>query len=410
MGWTRALGAVASVSDAEAVEGMKAMCHEIMGVAGDAATLAAMAPDVDRLVGLLAKRISPIFDAAAVAPGPSTARACKYVLNTLMQVFQEPALASAVGEANERMIVAALLERLLDAAVPRMEEGPQLVKALNVLMLKVLEHCPRTSSFRALLRLLATPPESVADDEATTARFNELVVKCLIKLTKALGATLHEVRLPELLQEIHGYFDALGTEEIRRRGRASDGGDKPLGMVKTILHKVTEIVGHDVYDSMGLCPPRDADPAPIIYAYVELNLQSMPDAPGVPRHFEPLAKPRCPKRRRRRRRSRRRRRRSRRRRRRSLRPRPRRRRIPRSACGASHAGTLSPRRRPPRLSRGRPRAPSSGFARQTRWRRSGCARRRTRRDDRGDSGAAAAEGADAGARDDTRGDDGGRGW
>ena len=59
-----------------------------------------------------------------------------------MQVFQEPALASAVGEANERMIVAALLERLLDAAVPRMEEGPQLVKALSVLMLKVLEHCP----------------------------------------------------------------------------------------------------------------------------------------------------------------------------------------------------------------------------------------------------------------------------
>ena len=154
--------------------------------------------------------------------------ACKYVLNTLMQVFQEPALASAVGEANERMIVAALLERLLDAAVPRMEEGPQLVKALNVLMLKVLEHCPRTSSFRALLRLLATPPESVADDEATTARFNELVVKCLIKLTKALEATLHEVRLPELLQEIHAYFDALGTEEIRRRGRASDGGDKPF--------------------------------------------------------------------------------------------------------------------------------------------------------------------------------------
>ena len=40
-------------------------------------------------------------------------------------------------------------------------------------------------------------------------------------------------------------------------------------------------MGHNVYDSMGLCPPRDADPAPIIYAYVELNLQSMPDAPGV---------------------------------------------------------------------------------------------------------------------------------
>ena len=36
------------------------------------------------------------------------------------------------------------------------------VKALNVLMLKVLEHCDRTASFESLLRLLATPPATVA--------------------------------------------------------------------------------------------------------------------------------------------------------------------------------------------------------------------------------------------------------
>ena len=54
--------------------------------------------------------------------------------------------------------MAVLLARLLDPEVPRMDEGPQLVKALNVLMLKVLEHCPRTASFRALLGLLAGQP------------------------------------------------------------------------------------------------------------------------------------------------------------------------------------------------------------------------------------------------------------
>ena len=172
-----------------------------------------------------------------------------------------------------------------------MDEGPQLIKALNVLMLKVLEHCPKTSSFTALLRLLATPPDSVARDPEATAKFHELVVKCLIKLTKTLGATLKEVDLPALLLEVHAFFDALGVDEIRRRGRAGDGGDKPLRMVKTILHKVTEIIGHDVYDHMGLCPPRHAEPAPIIYAYVELNLRSMPNAPGVPRAFTPRAEP-----------------------------------------------------------------------------------------------------------------------
>ena len=131
-GWTRSLDTVASVSDAVAVEGMKSLCHEVMAAVGDGEMLNAMAPDADRLVGLLADRVSPIFDAAVAAPGPSTTRACKYVLNTMMQVFREPTLAASVGEENERATVAMLLERLLDPNVPKMEEGPQLVKALNV--------------------------------------------------------------------------------------------------------------------------------------------------------------------------------------------------------------------------------------------------------------------------------------
>ena len=87
-----------------------------------------------------------------------------------MQVFQEPRLASAVGQASEQRCIAALLERLLDPRSAEMEEGPALVKALNVLMLKVLEHCDRTASFESLLRLLATPPATVAADADAAAR------------------------------------------------------------------------------------------------------------------------------------------------------------------------------------------------------------------------------------------------
>ena len=286
-GWTRSLDSVTSVSDAVAVEGMKSLCHEVMAAVGDAEAFRAMAPDCDALVGSLAARVSPIFDAAVAAPGPSTTRACKYVLNTMMQVFQEPTLAASVGQENERATVAALLERLLDANVPKMEEGPQLVKALNVLMLKLLEHCPRTNSFRALLGLLADAPEAVADEPAALVKFHDLVVKCLIKLTKSLGQNLDAVDLPTLLGDVHAFFHSLGVDEIRRRGQCDD---KPLRMVKTILHEVCKLVGHDVWDSLHLCPPRDSTPTPIVYAYVELNLQSMPDAPGVPREA-PTAAP-----------------------------------------------------------------------------------------------------------------------
>ena len=44
--------------------------------------------------------------------------------------------------------------------------------------------------------------------------------------------------LDELLLSIHDFFMGLGVDEIRRRG-ADD--DKPLRMVKTILHELCKI-------------------------------------------------------------------------------------------------------------------------------------------------------------------------
>jgi hypothetical protein len=85
--------------------------------------------------------------------------------------------------------------------VRQLEEGTSLLKALNILMLKILENSRRNYSFASLLRLLRTPPPAVAEDAAAgggvgavPAKFSDLVVKCLIKLTKALGAALGEVR------------------------------------------------------------------------------------------------------------------------------------------------------------------------------------------------------------------------
>ena len=43
------------------------------------------------------------------------------------------------------------------------------------------------------------------------------------------------IDLRALLLSVHKFFDALGGEEIRRRGARKD---KPLLMVKTVLHEV----------------------------------------------------------------------------------------------------------------------------------------------------------------------------
>jgi cytoskeleton-associated protein 5 len=69
-------------------------------------------------------------------------------------------------------------------------------QALNVLMLKILENSNRNFTFSALLALLLdVPPELAAaggsgdgnaQQSALSMRWADLVVKCLIKSTKAL--------------------------------------------------------------------------------------------------------------------------------------------------------------------------------------------------------------------------------
>jgi len=54
-----------------------------------------------------------------------------------------PEAAGAVAEGPLRGLVAALLGKLLDARVPALPDGGQLLKALNVLMLKILDFSAR---------------------------------------------------------------------------------------------------------------------------------------------------------------------------------------------------------------------------------------------------------------------------
>lgn len=145
------------------------------------------------------------------------------------------AIAGGLTSATLRTSISLLLLRLLDErGLLHYEEGATLVKAVNVLMLKILEcrcvwvacgngswtnhevgsraaaqHLPaphalrshpppprlpspvqcsnRTYAFAALLQLLRDPPLSVTPE--SLHKFYDLVVKCLIKLTKGLQAT-----------------------------------------------------------------------------------------------------------------------------------------------------------------------------------------------------------------------------
>ncbi|XP_042026470.1 protein MOR1-like isoform X2 [Salvia splendens] len=275
--WNEALEIIEYGSPEQAVEGMKVVCHELAQATADpeGSTMDDIVKDADRLVSCLANKVAKTFDFSLTG---ASSRSCKYVLNTLMQTFQNKRLAYAVKEITLDSLITELLLWLLDDRVPQMDDGSQLLRALNVLMLKILDNAERTSSFAVLINLLRPLDPSrwpsPASNESLAIRnqkFSDLVVKCLIKLTKVLQNTIYDVDLDRILQSIHVYLQELGMDEIRKRAGADD---KPLRMVKTVLHELVKLRGTAIKGHLSMVP-IDMQPQPIILAYIDLNLQTL---------------------------------------------------------------------------------------------------------------------------------------
>ncbi|KAL1343695.1 protein MOR1 isoform X1 [Arachis hypogaea] len=275
--WNEAIDIISFGSPEQSVEGMKVICHELTQATSDpeGSAMDELVKDADRLVACLANKVARTFDFSLTG---ASSRSCKYVLNTLVQTFQNKRLAYAVKESTLDSLITELLLWLLDDRVPHMDDGSQLLKALNVLMLKILDNADRTSSFVVLINLLRPLDPSrwpsLATKESLASRnqkFSDLVVKCLIKLTKVLQSTILDVDLDRILQSIHLYLQDLGMEEIRRRAGADD---KPLRMVKTVLHELVKLKGTSIKGHLSMVP-IDSKPQPIILAYIELNLETL---------------------------------------------------------------------------------------------------------------------------------------
>jgi len=283
--WEEHMSGAESNSLPMAIEAMKQLCADIMVATEGRASLkmrALIGSSAERLFTAVTEQLRRVFTAAKEAADAGQvppARGCKYALNVLLQAMGVPEAAQALPQAPLRDTVSLLLVKLLnDNSLLIFEEGPTLVKAVNVLMLKMLEASNRTYAFSALLHMLRDPPLEVSTE--TVSKFNDLVVKCLIKLTKSLQFSMDGVYLPALLMSIHAFFLNLGVDEIRKRSSADD---KPLRMVKTILHELCKLRGYAIYDDASGIPGADAESTPMLFVYIKLNLQSLAESgyPGL---------------------------------------------------------------------------------------------------------------------------------
>lgn len=191
----------------------------------------------------------------------SKTRVCKHLVNSLVSLFSNKQLASRVQSETLYNLLHELASRLMDKNLDRVESGQQLAKALNVTMVKVLENSNRNATFNALLLILvrcAQPLRGGNNDPieaAHQAKFGDLIMKCIWKLTKTIKECVAAGTLKpnELLADMNDFLVSISPPEWKRRAQENVPlGDMPLRTVKTVLVELSSGLGDEVFNHLDL--------------------------------------------------------------------------------------------------------------------------------------------------------------
>lgn len=181
-------------------------------------------------------------------------RLCRYVTNALLLIAADGPCLNQVEESSISLLTREILISLVCDNLNLLQDREQLSRALNILLVKVLENLRKNTCFRILLRLLEsafrTPPP--AED-----RYPEMVMKCLWKVTKQLPNNVQqsEVDVALLLRDLEHFLMHLPPMEWKTRAAQHlPHEDLPLRTVKTIVHELVIICGERIVSIVRSMP------------------------------------------------------------------------------------------------------------------------------------------------------------
>ena len=203
---------------------------------------------------------------------PIAVRVFKHSLHLLVQIFMRKWLIETISKDALHSLLSQLLARLLDMRLSDVDRDQSLHKALNSLVLKVLENATYNHLFSVLLWFLHSDdriPTSITVEQRP--KFTDSVLRCLLKLTKNLSASILDVNIDQLLCDVHLFLVAHPPAQYR-------GSDfMPLRLIKTILNELVKLKGEEIRNHMSLVP---LDRNPTILSYIDLLLRNgRPTAP-----------------------------------------------------------------------------------------------------------------------------------
>ena len=176
-------------------------------------------------------------------------RLFQYLTMVLMSTYHHQELTRSASTSALHDLFHVIISILLEPKMEQLTDGAQLLRALNVLTVKIIDRSDHTNITSAIIKLLS---DAVAN-ATLNPKFSETVMKCMWKIIRLLPQWMEDdglggrpLDVDLVLSDLHDFLKTYPPAYWKRQES-----DTPLRTVKTVIHAMVKVRGDAILDNLS---------------------------------------------------------------------------------------------------------------------------------------------------------------